>query len=132
MWEEKSPFEKKIQIPERFPHPDRYLWGISYEYLPGWPEPTKEEIIRLCLCHTIFISLLIYYLLLLTVNITSYGLVSALNPLTTNVPRHIETSQLICIGNQLTGSCMTENTGRSWVNSIVSLQDLLQDLKSSL
>ena len=26
-----------------------------------------------------------------------------LNPITTNVPNHIETSQLICIANQLTG-----------------------------
>ena len=28
------------------------------------------------------------------------------NPLTTNVPHHIETSQLICIANQLTGFYM--------------------------
>ena len=58
MREEKSPFEnKKSQIklvitldwnffPERFPHPDMYSWGISFEYLSGWPEPTKEEITR--------------------------------------------------------------------------------------
>ena len=26
--------------------------GISYEYLPGWPEPAEKEIIRLCLYHT--------------------------------------------------------------------------------
>ena len=26
-----------------------------YEYLPGWPEPTEEEIIRLCLCHTSYL-----------------------------------------------------------------------------
>ena len=26
------------------------------------------------------------------------------NPFTTNVPHHLETSQLTCIGNQLTGS----------------------------
>ena len=24
------------------------------KYLSWWPEPTEEEIIRLCLCHTIF------------------------------------------------------------------------------
>ena len=29
-----------------------------------------------------------------------------LNPLTTNVPHHIETSKLICIANQLTGFYM--------------------------
>ena len=51
----KSPFENKkshiklvitfdeIIFPERFPHSDKCLWGISYEYLSGWPEPTKEE-----------------------------------------------------------------------------------------
>ena len=39
-----------------FPHPDKYSWGISYEYLTGWPKPTEEEIITLCLCHTIFIT----------------------------------------------------------------------------
>ena len=37
-----------------FPHPDKYSWGISSEYLLGWPEPIKEEITRTCLCHTIF------------------------------------------------------------------------------
>ena len=34
------------------------------------------------------------------------------NPLTTNVPHHIETSQLICIANQLTGFYMMGNIGR--------------------
>ena len=38
-----------------FTHPDKYSWGISCEYLPGWPEPTEEEIIRLCLCHTSYL-----------------------------------------------------------------------------
>ena len=61
----KSLFEKKkkknlrlteIIFLERFPHPFKYSWRISYEYLPGWPEPTEEEIIRLCLRHTIFIN----------------------------------------------------------------------------
>ena len=33
------------------------------------------------------------------------------NPLTTNVPHHIETSQLICIANQLAGFYMMENIG---------------------
>ena len=35
-----------------------------------------------------------------------------LNPLTTNLPHHIETSQLICNANQLTGFYMMGNTGR--------------------
>ena len=39
-----------------FTHPDKYSWGISCEYLPGWPEPTEEEIIRLCLCHTSYLD----------------------------------------------------------------------------
>ena len=34
------------------------------------------------------------------------------NPLTTNVPHHIEISQLTCITNQLTGFYMMENIGR--------------------
>ena len=34
---------------------------------------------------------------------------------TTNVPHHIETSQLICNPNQLTGFYMMKNTGRPWV-----------------
>ena len=34
-----------------------------------------------------------------------------INPLTTNVPHHIETSQLICIENQLTGFYMMGNIG---------------------
>ena len=39
-------------------------------------------------------------------------MVPFLNPLTTNVPNHIETIQLICNANQLTGICMMRNTGR--------------------
>ena len=34
------------------------------------------------------------------------------NPLTTNVPLHIETSQLICNANQLTGFYMKRDIGR--------------------
>ena len=40
-------------FPERFPHSGKYSYEISHEY---WPEPTEEEIIRLCLCYTIFIN----------------------------------------------------------------------------
>ena len=43
-----------IIFSKRFPHPYKYSWRISYEYLPGWLEPTEKEIIRLCLYHTIF------------------------------------------------------------------------------
>ena len=39
-----------------------------------------------------------------------------LNPLTTNVPHHIETSQLICDTNQLSGFYVMGNIGRYWVN----------------
>ena len=35
-----------------------------------------------------------------------------INPLTINVRHHIETSQLICIANQLGGFYMMRNTGR--------------------
>ena len=37
---------------------------------------------------------------------------SCINPLTTNVPHDIETSQVICIVNQLTGFCMIGNIVR--------------------
>ena len=37
------------------------------------------------------------------------------NPLTTNVPHHIETSQLICSVNQFNGFYMMGKTGRYWV-----------------
>ena len=40
------------------------------------------------------------------------------NRLTTNVPDHIETSQLICNANQLTGYYMIGNTVRQWVKKI--------------
>ena len=39
-------------------------------------------------------------------------LIVILTQLMTNVPHHIETSQLICIANQLTGFYMIENIGR--------------------
>ena len=38
------------------------------------------------------------------------------NPLATNVPYYIETSQFICKAIQLTGSYMMRNIGRWWVN----------------
>ena len=37
--------------------------------------------------------------------------------LTTNAPHHIETSQEICIANQLTSFYMMGNIGHSWVNT---------------
>ena len=43
----------EIIFPERIPHPGKYLYEIPHKY---WPEPKEEEIIRLCLCHTIFIN----------------------------------------------------------------------------
>ena len=63
--EGKSLFEKKkrwrLIFPKRFPHPYKYSRGISYEYLPGWPERTQKEIIRLCLSHAIFINFKVMY-----------------------------------------------------------------------
>ena len=42
---------------------------------------------------------------------TVYMSVNTFNPLTTNVPHHIETSQLICSANQLTGFYMMGDIG---------------------
>ena len=39
---------------QEVPSSYKYSWGISYEYLPGRPEPTEEEIIRLW-CHTSYL-----------------------------------------------------------------------------
>ena len=65
MPEGKSLFEKKKRLrlifPKSFPHPCKYSWGISYEYLLGWPETTQKKIIRLCSCHTIFINFKVTY-----------------------------------------------------------------------
>ena len=55
------------------------------------------------LCYQEF--LVFFYKSLLT-------LFSQSNPLTTNVPEHIETSQLICIANQLTGFFIMGDIGR--------------------
>ena len=44
------------------------------------------------------------------------------NPLTTKVPSHIETSQLICRANQLTGFYMMGNICRYWVKDIKQIQ----------
>ena len=40
---------------------------------------------------------------------------NSINPVTTNVPHHIETSQSICNADQLTDPYMVENTGRKKV-----------------
>ena len=44
-------------------------------------------------------------------------IIRSVNPLTTNVPQHIETSQLMCIANQLTGFYMMWSIDRSWGKS---------------
>ena len=44
--------------------------------------------------------------------------VASLNPLMANGPNHIEASQWICNGNQLTGFYMMGNIGRWWVTHI--------------
>ena len=43
--------------------------------------------------------------------VMSNGSSMSVNPLTTNVPDRIETNQLICNANQLTGFCMMRNIG---------------------
>ena len=43
---------------------------------------------------------------------TKSMMIRDINPLTINVPQHIETSQLICLANQLTGFYIMENIGR--------------------
>ena len=92
MPEEKSPFEKKnpklnerlpligIILPERFPHPYKYSWGISYEYLSGLPEPTKFTLYYLRKCLKLYVSKIrnLSQDLLLTVNVSSSGFVSTL------------------------------------------------------
>ena len=48
------------------------------------------------------------------------------NPLTTNLPHHIETSQLNCNANQLTGLAwgrMAVNGLRDWSNSFLSIHN---------
>ena len=42
---------------------------------------------------------------------------SLIDSLTTSVPYHLETSQLICNANQLTDFYMMDNIRRYWVNS---------------
>ena len=92
MPEGKSPFafekKKKSQIEllitfnqnylsERFPHPDKYSWEISYEYLSRQPEPTKfmpyylRKYLKLHVSQTRKLS----RYLLLTVNDSSQGFV---------------------------------------------------------
>ena len=56
--------------------------------------------------------LLVYIFILVYLISFLIQLKQSFNPLTTNVPHHIETSQLICNPNQLTGFCMMVNIGR--------------------
>ena len=73
---------------------------------------------------------------------TSYPLMSVrelffsclilLNPLTASVPHHIETSQLICIANQLTGFYFMGNIGREWVDSDTNRSKFLAEIFLSL
>ena len=79
----------EIIFPERFPHSDKCSWEISYEYLSGWPEPTKEESLgNACAILSskifnlkLFVSQTkkLSQFLLLTVNISSQEFVSTLN-----------------------------------------------------
>ena len=51
------------------------------------------------------------------------------NPLTTSVPHHIETSQLICRANQLTAFYMIGDSGSLWLNSKGVSLTLVQRIK---
>ena len=53
--------------------------------------------------------------------------VDIINPLTTSVPHHTETSELICMANQFTGFYMMRNIGR-WVNGCFFTAFLLKKL----
>ena len=59
-------------------------------------------------------------------------LLNSLNPLTTNVPYHIETSQLICNPNQLVGFYMMGNIGRELVKAKFEDDPLLGPIKALL
>ena len=48
----------------------------------------------------------------LSISLMTSCFLELINPLTTNVPRHIETSELICYANKLTGFYMMGNIGR--------------------
>ena len=74
--DEKLPLEKKPQIKLVFALNQIFIGNLIY--LSGLPEPTKEELIKLCLCHTIFINFFMLHIpkteklsqhVLLTVNI---------------------------------------------------------------
>ena len=56
---------------------------------------------------------------------------SPLNPLTTSVPHHIETSQLICSANQSTGFYMMGNNIRQWVKMTYHLVNSQHDFYGS-
>ena len=47
-----------------------------------------------------------------SIRLQMFFIIGVLNPLTINVPHHVETSQLICNINQLTGFYMMGNIGR--------------------
>ena len=39
-------FEEVASPKKSFSQPVKYLWGISYGYLSGWPELIKDEVTR--------------------------------------------------------------------------------------
>ena len=63
IWKKETKLDSRLRLifRKRFPRPYKYSWAISYELLPGWPEPTEKEIIRLSLCYTIFINFKVMY-----------------------------------------------------------------------
>ena len=63
IWNKETKLDQRLRLifPKRFSHPYNYSWGISFEYLARWLEPTNKEIFRLYLRHTIFVNFKVIY-----------------------------------------------------------------------
>ena len=82
-----------------------WLWPGVSDYNVSFHGYKRVSVINWCFC----CSCLFKSTFCTTFDFCIYSI--WLNSLTTNVPHHIETSQLICGANQLTGFSMIGNSG---------------------
>ena len=75
--------------------PERRQWPLSGIFIANFKLISNIILVFPLWTLNRFAGILSFFILL--------SRASLFNPLTTNVPHHIETSQLICIANQLTG-----------------------------
>ena len=125
-----EPIPKFWEVPQNYVHDcnlalsmrtklSPWILDVNCTYIKRYEDLQFVQNVQFSLCLAYLVSLL----LTLIMRFTAQKIKFFINLLTTNVPLHTETIQLICSVNQLTSFYMMGNIGRSWVKDFFSKCD---------